>query len=72
MRNQEAELGGLVCLEVTVAVVEQVVHEQTEWTQGEAYFENLEDCDHLERMALDEFISECPKDCAFDPECLLY
>lgn len=56
MRNREAELGGVICLEVTAAVEEQVVHEQTVRTLREAHFECSEDCDHLadlKRMALD-------------------
>ena len=55
MRNRESELDGVICLEVTAVVEEQVVHEQTVWTLREAHFEGWEDCDHLadpKRMAL--------------------
>lgn len=47
MRNQELGLDGVVCLEVTAAVAEQVVHEQTVWTLLEACLEDLGDRDHL-------------------------
>ncbi len=47
MRNLEPELGGAACREVTAAVVGQTVHEKTEWTLQEAWFEDSEDCGHL-------------------------
>lgn len=57
MRNQELGLDGIVCLEMTAAVAEQVVHEQTVWTLLEACLEDLGDRDHLvdrKKMALHE------------------
>lgn len=48
MCNRELELDGVICLEVTAAVVQQVAHDsQTVWTLQEAYFEELDDRDHL-------------------------
>lgn len=55
MRNRELGLGGVVCLEVTAAAVEQVVHAQTVWRLLGGCLGGLEDCDHLadpKRMAL--------------------
>ena len=57
MRTREPGLDGVVCLEVTVAAVEQVVHELTVWTLLNPGLEGLEDCDRLvdrKRMALHE------------------
>ncbi len=57
MCNRELELGGVVCPEVTAAVVEQVVHELTVWALLSPCPEGLEDCDRLvdrKRMALNE------------------
>ena len=56
-RNWELGLGDEVGLEVTAAVVEQMVHEQTVWTLLEAFLEDLEGCDHLadpKRMGLNK------------------
>ena len=47
MRNRELELDGVVCLEATVAAVEQVVHELTVWMLLNLCLEGLQDCDHL-------------------------
>lgn len=56
-RNWELGPDDVVCLEVTAAAEEPVVHEQTVLTLLEACLEDLEDCDHLadlKRMNLNE------------------
>ena len=65
MRRRELELGGVVCLEVTAAAVEQAVHEQTVWTLLEACLEDLEDCDRStdpRRMALKKCCQQVLRD----------
>ena len=75
MRKRELGLGGVACLEVTAAAVEQAVHEQTVWTLLEACLEGLEDCDRLtdpRRTALKKSCQQVLETSAYKRECFLH